>query len=464
MLRLLESLTYFFMSGGGDQDEHGAAKQPSTTPRSLAALPIRNLLMMVRHTLSEFATALQDYADEASPNKFFLLHLGVPAEDLESDKSMRTFRRYMIGASVGVFRRLSIRLHSFPLNLWLLAEPGVDGRTQRECAATFCSMEPCCLGVFGRRLRALCPTAQSLLSNFGRTVISTWLASMQWSFYPCEKEHASCRRLCNASGPARNWSLAARERLVEGVRATHKERCGVDLAVHTAARGQKRNAGGAPASGPTDAALQDNPLYTAAVQFPDVAAAWLGQAALVGPSAQAAGATPQDVVGQAGAEVASGVGEARLAAQDREVHGAAEQATAPCRMSKSNSHTCMRYRTAVPRLCAFSLSRAKQRHNLLVKGAGASQSWAGLHHSFAPAEPLRTWSSVGAPCMFCAIVGGLCSHCVLGPSRPHASARPRAQHRGGRQQEEAPTSCIKMSAFVQPSSSPPRSTCQRLAH
>lgn len=110
--------------------------------------------------------------------------------------------------------------------------------------------------MFGKGLVRLCPTPESLLAPLGVGIIRTWLRSLQWSIYACEKEHASCRRLCASHGPGRKSSLVARERILETARAVHVQRCDFDPA--GARRPLKRSV--AIAVGPAQEG-PPNPLY-----------------------------------------------------------------------------------------------------------------------------------------------------------------------------------------------------------
>lgn len=84
------------------------------------------------------------------------------------------------------------------------------------------------MSFFGRRLKQFLPDVTCLLAPTGRATIASWLRTLVWSIYACEKEHASCRRLVQGTGPSRNWTLCGRERLLERSRTVHMERTTCD--------------------------------------------------------------------------------------------------------------------------------------------------------------------------------------------------------------------------------------------
>lgn len=173
---------------------------------------------------------LRDHGRSDSASAMLLYSSGLTAAEINDDATLRTLRRMMIGASAGIWRRLSIRLRTFPIRLWLLVDDEVPQEDRTRCASEFLRLPDCCTGVFGQSLKAFCPDVSSLLSCRGTTVVKTWLRAMQWSIYSSEKEHASCRRLCAGDGPGRNFTIAARERVIECLRCIHVERVGFDPA------------------------------------------------------------------------------------------------------------------------------------------------------------------------------------------------------------------------------------------
>ena len=241
MLKALGTLVYYLM--GGERD--GASpkpRKPGTQARCEQALPIRELVHKVRAAMADVATMLEEYVDGGSTTRCFLRALGLSDDVVLTDFALRSFRRHMLGASVGVFRRLCRRLQGFPARLWLLVEPDVPDEVRLACARHFVALPECCIGIFGQGLRRLCPTVESLSSALGRTLIQTWLRSQIWTTYACEKEHAACRRICESSGSGRNWSVVARERVMEGARHSHMDHCQVDPCGVGPARGSKRDA------------------------------------------------------------------------------------------------------------------------------------------------------------------------------------------------------------------------------
>lgn len=275
MLRIAETVSYYLM--GGDKSDDARNSQPGTIPRSESPRPVKELIAKVRDAMVQFASSLVLYEAGDSECAFFLRALGATEADINSDHCIRIFRRYMVGASVGFHRRLNRRLHAFPYKLWLLVEPGVPHSTRQACAEEFSQLPSCCLGVFGRCLKKRCPNSDALLSHDGRTIVKAWLDSVQWSIYACEKEHASCRRLCEGTGPGRNWSLVARERVAEQVRAAHKQMLGMDPAACPvmASSSRKRDARAVSPSASLEAAIPEG-LTNDAIVVPNAAIAWPG--------------------------------------------------------------------------------------------------------------------------------------------------------------------------------------------
>lgn len=241
MLKVLESLTYFLM--GGERIGEERHRRPGTVPRSEQALPLGEFTDKVRHSLSEYATLLSTYGEAGSVSASLFSAVGIDDSTSRGEPCMRIFRRLMVGASAGVCRRLGVRLRSFPLKLWMLVESGVSEEIRRQTAMDFLAEPECCLGIFGAGLKKLCPTLEDLLGDLGQTVVKTWLRSQHWSTYDCEKDHGSVRRLCSGTGPGRNWSLVARERVMEAARSIHTERTATEKTGRSSSsRAPKRDA------------------------------------------------------------------------------------------------------------------------------------------------------------------------------------------------------------------------------
>ena len=265
MLRNLDSLTYYLM--GGERPDQGRHRQPGTVPRAEQTLPAKELCNKVAHTLAHFRNLLLEYGVADSDAMRFFHDLGLNDEDMSTESFVRVFRRAMVGASAGVYRRLWLRLSTFPVKLHLLVDAGVAQDERERCAEEFLALPDCCLGVFGRGLKRRCPTMELLLGLRGKAIIKTWLRTVQWSIYACEKEHASCRRLCNGHGPGRKWTLVSRERVLEGVRSVHIDRCDYDPARAMPPQQQKkRKASEVDDSGTGEE--QQNPLYLMPARLP----------------------------------------------------------------------------------------------------------------------------------------------------------------------------------------------------
>lgn len=292
MLQVLDGVTYYLMGGERAEGEH---IRPGSSARPEQALPAKEFVERVRRALLQLAELLQDYTDECSTCNIFFNGMGIRSEVLKTDGAMRDFRRQIVGASSGLFRRLSLRLQTFPVKLWMLVAPSIGEELRRQVAHDFLAMRPCCVGIFGKALQRKFPTVQSLLGTEGRCVIQGWLSTLQWAIYSCEKEHASCRRLAGAGGPGRSWPLVARERVMESARALHLERVGMDPALMVQARGAKRHA---PAeAGERDQPQVRDPLAGNFLHMPPPALSWSTQAEALAqghrPSAHQAGVRPQ---------------------------------------------------------------------------------------------------------------------------------------------------------------------------
>lgn len=230
---------------------------------------------------------------------------------------MRIVRRMCIGFSAGLFRRFLLKLNSFPHRLWVLADDACTEEDRRAAAEAFYALPPCCIGFFGQQLRRLFPNANSLLSTGGRTAIATWLRTLIWSIYNCEKEHASCRRLLLGTGPARSWTLAARERLLECSRTIHMERAtwdpASDIRPGLAGPPAQQLAGAAMAGAPATAvAAIQNPLHAdpcrsadgVGIPLQQVHAASDLSAILIAPPASRAAPIPSGANSRSGSSVA----------------------------------------------------------------------------------------------------------------------------------------------------------------
>lgn len=178
----------------------------------------------------------------------FCLGMGVGEESTSSEETLRFVRRHCVGFSSGVYKRLEVRLRSFPLRLALLLKPELPLEKKRLVATEFLLLRPCCVGPFGARLQSLFPSTEDLLSPHAEATLTVWLRSMLWTTYGCESERGSIRRLCQSSGRGRNFTLIARERLMESARTAHSVRpdAGQSLAYRRAAPGRRARIAGGP--------------------------------------------------------------------------------------------------------------------------------------------------------------------------------------------------------------------------
>lgn len=225
LVRILDGIMYFLM-GGNTKD--GARHRRPSTPRTEEPLPCRELILAVGSSLSQLWFFLERLGNAESDSSALLSAMGVDEEQLGSETTLRLARRICLGFSAGLFRRFVLRLSSFPYRLWVIADGTCDEQVCQEVVGEFFGASTCCLGFFGQRLRQMFPTPADLLSTLGRTTVATWMRTLVWSIYTSEKEHASCRRLLLGSGPARNWALCCRERVLEHARTVHMERTASD--------------------------------------------------------------------------------------------------------------------------------------------------------------------------------------------------------------------------------------------
>lgn len=224
----LDRIMYFLM--GGNTRDGARSRRPGTTPRHEEPLPCRELLEHVSAAMASFLLFLQQWQEAGAPTTVLLQAMGVADSELAAESTWRFARRVCLGFSSGLFRRFVLRLSAYPYRLWVIADGTFPAEVCQAEADGFYQIAPCCAGFFGRRLRRLLPDSAALLSPLGRTCLATWLRTLVWSVYGCEKEHASCRRLLLGSGPSRSWTLCARERLLEMARTIHIERTTVDPA------------------------------------------------------------------------------------------------------------------------------------------------------------------------------------------------------------------------------------------
>lgn len=187
-------------------------------------MPCKELVEQVARAMGALLTFLSRWQDAESDSSALLRAMGVCDSAFTEQTSMRFVRRQCLGFSVGLYRRFVVRLRSFPYRLWIVADGTFRENLCQSTAEAFFREPPCCVGFFGQRLRQLCPDVKALLGPLGRTTIATWLRTLVWSIYQCEKEHTSCRRLLLGAGPSRSWTLCARGRLLECSRVVHLER------------------------------------------------------------------------------------------------------------------------------------------------------------------------------------------------------------------------------------------------
>lgn len=269
---VLDRLVYDLMGGNSD-----APKRPGTLARAEQPIQIKLLLTEVRDCRGRVLHMVQGFLSESSPSRELMSAMGVPPAVATSPECSRFLRRLVLGMSCGVFRRLEIRLSAWPYRLWTLVDPQATAETKGDVARALFAALPCCLGFFAHRVRNLLGTEAALCGTFGQLVLTMWLRTLVWSIYGCEREHGSIRRLVNGStlGPARNFSLPARERILEETRNIHIDRVRVDprlgqeeLSGPTSAKRARAQKPAAPQDSPDQAMIADNPLQGILVQPP----------------------------------------------------------------------------------------------------------------------------------------------------------------------------------------------------
>lgn len=254
---------------------HTHTMTKGTLPRAEQPIPMYELLTEVRRARASFVDTLRGFDTPGSAMRQMLDGVGCPGAVTRDRESVLFCRRMCLQMSAGLFRRLELRLASQPYRLWVLCVDGTSEAERLQAVEEFLQLPECCLGWFGTRLRRLFSTRQALLAPLAKTVLSSWLSTLIFSIYACEREHASMRRLISGVGPARNFSLVARERVLEGTRTINIERgCSDPVGCNELVPGKRRKP--LPIATEPSAA---SPLYPPAVQ-----ATWGGNAlATAGP-------------------------------------------------------------------------------------------------------------------------------------------------------------------------------------
>lgn len=254
---LLDKLVYHLMGGNS-----ATKKRPGTIAKSDTPIHIKALMMEVREARGQFHALLRDFGREGHVTTELLVSLGVPPETVASGECVGLLRRLCLGMSAGLFRRLEVRLSVWPYPLWVLADDAATEQSRDDVCEALLSARPCCLGYFASRVRALFPDKASLKGPLAQLTLTMWLRTLVWSVYGCEREHGSIRRLVNGTGagPARNFTLAARERVLEETRGIHMQRvhCDPRQEAEGPAKPAKRLRGVAEEE---PASIEENPLY-----------------------------------------------------------------------------------------------------------------------------------------------------------------------------------------------------------
>lgn len=218
---ILDRVTYFLMTGG----KGAKPLKPGSFAKSEMPIEMSGVWRLIRDCRSAFLGLLREFDEDDSPTRVLLRSMGVSDAAATSGPCVLFLRRHALKMSIGLYRRFEVRFRTYPYKLWVLVDDKTSAEVKRAAIEEFHGLPSCCAGWFGSQLQRLFPTEDSLSSPLCRIVLTTWLATLIFSTYACEAEHASVRRIVGGSvGPARNFSLVARDRVLECTRAVHMER------------------------------------------------------------------------------------------------------------------------------------------------------------------------------------------------------------------------------------------------
>lgn len=222
---ILDRVTYFFMTGG----QGSAPKKPGSLAKAEHPIEMRRVWQLIRTCQVEYMALLDQFGESDSPPRRLLRSMGVSDDVATSSPCLLFLRRHVLKMSIGLFRRFELRLGSFPYKLWVLDDDRVSAHARQQVVEEFHDLPSCCAGWLGGQLKKLFPTKEALAGPLCRITLSTWLRTLIFSTYACESEHASVRRITGHSiGPARNFSLVARDRVLESTRTVHMDRVRCD--------------------------------------------------------------------------------------------------------------------------------------------------------------------------------------------------------------------------------------------
>lgn len=256
---ILDRITYFLMTGG----QGSAPVKLGTMAKAEQPIEIRQMWALTKDCRAALWDLLHRFDDPQSLARQLLRGMGVADEVATSTACLLFVRRHALQMSAGLFRRFELRLGCFPYRLWVLCDDRVGAEAKQAAINAFHGLPACCAGWFGKQLKQLFPTKEALAGPLCKVVIQTWQRTLIFSTYGCEREHASVRRLVGGSvGPGRNFSLVARERVLETARSVHIDRLHSD---------PRDDAGMSPAKRrralPGGNECADNPLFTDAPEL-----------------------------------------------------------------------------------------------------------------------------------------------------------------------------------------------------
>lgn len=222
---VLDKITYFLMTGG----EGSSPTKLGSIAKAEEPIDMGKMWRLTSSSRHAYLKLLSDVQDPGSLVRRLFRGMGVSDDIVTSPACLTFLRRHALKMSAGLFRRFELRLGSFPYRLWILTDDAAGDEVKRRTVEEFHSLSSCCAGWFGSQLKRLFPTKEDLAGPLAGLCIMTWLRTLIFSTYGCEREHASVRRIVGgAVGPARNFSLVARERVMECTRAIHIDRLHCD--------------------------------------------------------------------------------------------------------------------------------------------------------------------------------------------------------------------------------------------
>jgi hypothetical protein len=153
--------------------------------------------------------------------------------DFQAEATAMWARGHILRLAAGCFDNFDARYSAPPYTLAKLVDPGVPVPARRQIAQRFLQVPEHCLPLFGKRLRARCPTVHALMDE-GAAIIDAWLRSTVVGIDYVERSHASMRVDIRASGKGRSSTASANKVLLQQMRAEFEKKSGAR--VHNASQ------------------------------------------------------------------------------------------------------------------------------------------------------------------------------------------------------------------------------------